>query len=389
MPDTEVRHRPYIGLYVARLDLLQPHLLGVAAKIRAQVDALRTLPAIARLMYPSRGSIQCDGKAVKHYGNGGLWRRLTYYLFFYFDAAALAAGVDFVYLRYQGSSPALLWMLRKVRKRNPAVAIFVEIPTYPYDSAAATVRARFLLAIDRAWRRRVFRQVDRVVTFSRDREIFGVPAVQTDNGVDVDALPLLPAPPQDGPLRMVCVANVSYWHGYDRVISGMARYRDGRGRREIHFDIVGSGFDLQALRDLARREGLEDHVHFHGPRRGTDLTDTLARCHVGISCIALHRKGSDTSDLKSREYCARGLPFVIGYADRDFPPDFPFCHQVPADDSAIDIDAVIAFEQRLRLSHADYRREMRAYAVQRLAWPVKMQPVVEALRDHLNARGVA
>lgn len=387
MPDAEVRHRPYVGLYVARLDLLQPHLLGVAAKIRAQVDAFRTLPAIARVLYPSQGSIQCDGKAVKHYGTGGLWRRLAYYLFFYFDAASRAAEADFVYLRYQGASPALLWMVRRLRRRNPACVIFVEIPTYPYDEAATTPRARLMLAIDKAWRTGFFRKIDRVVTFSSDKTIFGVSTVRTENGVDVDAFDLLPAPPA-GSLRLVGVANVSYWHGYDRVIAGLAHYYANGGALDIHFDIVGTGFDLHALEELAKREGLQDRVHFHGSRRGRELAAILERCHVGISCIALHRKGSDTSDLKSREYCARGLPFVIGYADRDFTPDFAFAFHAPADDTPIDIDRVVEFHRDLAIRIPDYREQMRAHAERHLTWGIKMRPVTLALREAIESRAL-
>jgi glycosyltransferase involved in cell wall biosynthesis len=379
------RSQPATGLYIARLDLLQPHLLGVASKIRAQAAALQELPGSISILHPSGAAIHCDGEAIKRFRNDGLWRRLVHYALFYPVAAARAARVDYVYLRYQGASPALVGMLRRIRRDNPAAAIFVEIPTYPYDSAAVTPRARLLLAVDRAWRRKAFKLVDRVVTFSQDERIFGVPAVQTDNGVDVDAFPLLPEPPRAGPLRLVGVANVSYWHGYDRVISGMARYRAEGGQREVHFDIVGDGFDLQPLKDLARRENLEDRVHFHGSRRGAELTAIVARCHVGISCIALHRKGSDTSDLKSREYCARGLPFIIGYQDRDFAHGFPFAYQAPADDTAIDVGDVIGFYEKLVASRPDYRNEMRTHAEQRLAWRVKMRPVIDALRAHVDA----
>jgi glycosyltransferase involved in cell wall biosynthesis len=363
--------------------------MGVAAKIQAQADALRSLPGNVALLYPSGGEIHCNGEVVKRFGSGPLWRRLVHYAIFYPVAATWARQVDYVYLRYQGASPALVRMLRRIRRENPGAAVFVEIPTYPYDSAAVTPRARFLLAIDRAWRRKAFKLVDRIVTFSRDERIFGVPTVRTDNGVQVDTFQLLPPPPKGGPLRLVAVANVSYWHGYDRVVAGLARYRANGGAREVHFDIVGDGNDLHLLKTLVAREHLEDRVHFHGSLRGPALSAVLARCQVGVSCIGLHRKRSDTSDLKSREYCARGLPFVIGYEDRDFPPGFAFAYQAPADDSPIDIEAVAEFHENLLGSRADYRHEMRAYAERQLAWEVKMRPVLDALRNHALARSAA
>jgi glycosyltransferase involved in cell wall biosynthesis len=382
-----VECRQVHGVYVARLDLLLPHLLGVAAKVRAQADALRALPGTIAILHPSNGEIRSDGSTLKRYGKGGLWRRLVHYWFFYEMAAVQARDSDFIYLRYQGASPSLVRLLRRVRRENPSIAIFVEIPTYPYDFAVATVRARVLLAVDKAWRRKAFALVDRIVTFSRHGRIFGVPTIQTDNGVDVDAFPLSRSPSRTGPLRLAGVANVSYWHGYDRVIAGMANYFRNGGARDVHFDIIGDGHDLQQLKDLAASEGLGDRVHFHGARRGQELSDILARCHVGISCIALHRKGSDTSDLKSREYCARGLPFVIGYHDRDFPADFPFAHQVSTDDAPVDIGQVEGFYHRLQANRPGYPEEMREFAERHLTWKVKMQPVLDALRDHVHGAG--
>jgi hypothetical protein len=387
MADAASRRGSPVGLYVARLDLAQPHLAGVSAKIRAQVASLRCLPSSISVLFPSGGAIHRDGETIKKYGDGGIWRRLTYYAFFYFFAASHAARLDYVYIRYQGASPALLWMLRKVRRRNASAAVFIEIPTYPYQAAAITLRAKLMLLIDTLWRDAVFRRADRVVTFSRDPTIFGVPTIQTDNGVDVGEFTLLPPPRHGDTLRLVGVANVSYWHGYDRVIIGLGRYYAAGGTRDVHFDIVGTGFDLQALKDLTLREGLGHRVHFHGVRRGDELTKILERCHVGVSCIALHRKRSDTSDLKSREYCARGLPFVIGYADRDFPAELRFVFQAPADDSPLDIGKVVDFHAGLLAAHPEYQRDMRDYAVNRLAWQVKMEPVIAALQQFLPSGG--
>ena len=371
--------RRWSGLYVARLDLHAPHLLGVAAKVRAQRDALSERLGPVGVVFPSEGSIWRDDQAVREFGKGSTWHRLVYYVFFYFVVAGLARGADFLYLRYQGASPFFLSMLWLARRHDPSIVIVVEIPTFPYDDAAITLRAKALLLVDRMWRRLAFRYVDRVVTFSGDDRIFGVPTVRTTNGVDVEGIaPLEPRVP--GPeLRLVGVANVSYWHGYDRIVLGLRDYYARGGRMDVTFDVVGTGADLPALKALVEQSGLQDRVRFHGSLRGRALDDLLGTCQVGISCVALHRKRSDTSDLKSREYCARGLPFVIGYADRDFGGDLPFVHHVARDDTPIDIAALLDFHARLVAEHPMYRARMRGFASERLTWREKMRPVVDML----------
>ena len=96
-----------------------------------------------------------DDQAVRKFGNGSTWHRLVYYVFFYFVVAGLARGADFLYLRYQGASPFFLSMLWLARWHDPSIVIVVEIPTFPYDDAAITPRARALLLVVRRalWKR--------------------------------------------------------------------------------------------------------------------------------------------------------------------------------------------------------------------------------------------
>ncbi|QJW84099.1 hypothetical protein HK414_09915 [Ramlibacter terrae] len=352
----------------------------MADKIRAQVAALVRSGVRMDLFHIASGAIACNGKGVKSFGAGPVWRRLTYYLFFYFGVARLAGPLDFLYVRYRGSSPRFLWMLRRLRRANPALAIVVELPSYPYHTETVSLREKVLARVDRACRGALAGLVDRIVTFSREDRIFGVPTIRTDNGVDVQALRVLPRAPSAEGLRLLGVANLSFWHGYDRVIAGMADYYARGGTRDIFFDVVGSGAELGKLREQALATGLAERVRFWGPRRGQELEEIVARCHVGISSIGMHRLQVDTSNLKSREFCARGLPFAIGYPDRDFPGTLPFVFQAPATDDALDIEALAGFLDRLGESDPDYPRTMRAHAERNLTWHAKMQPVVEWLR---------
>lgn len=368
------------GAYIVRLDLAQSHLAGVADKIRAQIAALETLPAKVDLLYPSGCGVMRNLERIANFGSGRWGKRLAYYLFFYPTVAARRDALDFIYVRYQGSSPLFHWMLWRLRRRNPGLAVFVELPTYPYETEAVTLRERFMGLTDRASRGWLARHVDRIVTFSRADRIFGVATVPTDNGVDVAALQVL-TPPAGTGLRMLGMANLSFWHGYDRVVDGLRYYYAAGGEMDISFDIVGVGTEFDSLQARVREAGLQGRVRFWGARRGSELDSIMADCHVGISSIGMHRLNVDTSNLKSREFCARGLPFAIAYDDRDFPGELPFVFHAPANDEPLDIAALAAFYDRLRSSHPDYPAQMRSYAERRLTWRAKMQPVIATLRQ--------
>lgn len=371
------------GAYVARLDLTEQHLAGVAAKIRGQISALEAMPARIRLYHPAGASILADGQHWGSYEGSRFSKRWNYYFRFYPALARRLASLDFVYIRYQGCSPFLLWMLRELRRKLPGIVIVTELPSYPYHTEARSLRERLFVLVDRLTRSQLHRYVDRIVTFSKEERIFGIETIQTDNGVDVANIELLPKPSSTRTLHLLGLANLSFWHGYDRVIAGLAAYRSNGGEREIHFDVVGTGTELGRLKSLASDLGVADQVTFWGARHGKELDEIISHAHVGISSIGMHRLNVDTSNIKSREFCARGLPFVIGYPDRDFDASLPFVMHVAPDESAIDIATLMAFYHRLSAMQGDFRTMMREYANRHLTWSAKMRAVTTSIRSLL------
>lgn len=377
---------PLRGAYIARLDLTQPHLAGVSAKIRGQIAALEELPARIELIHPTGDSILVDGRPWKKFGSGRFAKRWTYYFRFYQEFSRRADPLDFIYIRYQGCSPLFLLMLNRIRRRSPATAVFIELPSYPFHIEASSLREHLMLAIDRLTRGKLRQYVDRIVTFSRAERIFGIDTVRTDNGIDIAKISISPQSGLSDRLRLLGLANLSFWHGYDRVIEGLARHAASDDSRRVHFDIVGIGSELDRLRNRASELGVHDLVTFWGSQRGAALEEIASKSHVGISSIGMHRLNVDTSNLKSREFCARGLPFIHAYEDRDFNADLPFVLHIPADDSPVDIASIVGFYDSLRSTHPDFRSEMRLYAERNLTWSAKLRPVLEQLRDLIHSR---
>ena len=84
--------------------------------------------------------------------------------------------------------------------------------------------------------------------------------------------------------------------------------------------------------------------------------------------------------LKTREYMARGIPFVLTYDDPDLlavDEDGRFYLSLPNDDTAVDMDEIIAFADRMSQNQADISTYMRAYANQHLDWQTKMKQYLE------------
>lgn len=178
-------------------------------------------------------------------------------------------------------------------------------------------------------------------------------------------------------IHLLCVAIVALWHGLDRIILGISEYN---GSQDIYLHIVGEGSELPNLRKLVSTLHLEDRVIFHGFKSGTDLDAMFDQCHIAIGGLADFRRGlKEVSLLKYREYCARGIPFVLVAKDIDFPDEWAYTLHVPATEDPINIERVITFVERV-MKDPNHPQEMRKYAEQHLDWYPKMK----ILKDFLE-----
>jgi len=188
----------------------------------------------------------------------------------------------------------------------------------------------------------------------------------------------------DNDLQLLCVASVSRWHGLDRLLRGLATY-DGIPNVILH--IAGDGPELPRLRKMASDLGIGNRVFFHGFTTGKALDALFDQCHIAVGSLGIHRKGlTQTSELKGREYCARGIPWIIACKDPDFPDDFPYILRVPADESSVNIENVVEFAKKV-FADPDHPQKMRRYAEEHLDWSVKMKRLKEFLETLVKKRG--
>ena len=79
-----------------------------------------------------------------------------------------------------------------------------------------------------------------IVTFTDKPEIFGKETVCISNGIDFEAIPLKKKTGHpDGQIHLLAVAEVHYWHAYDRILTGLGEYYRQPHDREVFLHIVG------------------------------------------------------------------------------------------------------------------------------------------------------
>jgi len=316
----------------------------------------------------------------------------------FFDGSLLGddifEGQDFLYMRRPVYlSRSFIRSLKRQRARNPKLKILYEIPTYPYDQElhALTMSRKLKDAIyilkDRHNRKLLPKCVDRIVTFSLDDKIFGVPTIRTINGADFDAVRPRHIGAPDDAIRLISVSINEPWHGYDRLIAGIGEYYRRGGGRNVVYHCVGDGSALQSYKDLAARYELENHVVFYGNQNGEMLDDIYDRADIGVDSLGRHRSGvSRNSSLKTREYAAKGLPMVVAM-EMDMLKNKPqYFLRFPSDDTPVDIERIIDFYDALYAGgcFAQIAADIRESARRECDISVTMKPVIDYILDEKN-----
>lgn len=170
-----------------------------------------------------------------------------------------------------------------------------------------------------------------------------------------------------------------YWHGFDRLVRGLADYYRANPNPDykVYFHIVGP-LTGQRERDeilpVISENHLEDYVQLHGPLHGEELDAMFEKTDFAIGSLGRHRSGiTFIKTLKNREYAARGLAFTYSETDEDF-DRMPYVWKSPPDESAVDIQRIIDFRRFLKMTPAEIRE-----SVHHLSWKVQMQKVIEEI----------
>ena len=292
-------------------------------------------------------------------------------------------GFEFVYARsFHNANWATVKMFKRFKEQGiPSV---MEIPTYPYDqeyTSVASWEEKIKLTLDRWYRKKLAAQVNAIVTFTNDKEIFGQRTICISNGIDYDHIPMQQKSPHpNNEIHLIGVAEVHYWHGYDRLIAGLGEYYKQKRNKIVYFHIVGGVADSEmhgsthapGFHELIVKYGIEKYVIFHGQKFGDELDSLFNQADFAIGSLARHRSGiTHIKTLKNREYAARGIPFIYSETDEDF-EQMPYIIKAPADESPVCLDEIVDFLENRHFEPENVRR-----SIGHLTWSEQMKKVVD------------
>lgn len=286
---------------------------------------------------------------------------------------------DGCYIRYVYADFQFLQVLRELKRKD--TKILVEIPTFPYDKELKdSIENRIVLLLDRTYRNHMKKYVDKIVLFSKEKEVYGIPTLTTMNGVVFSKIPISKHENSLNEIGIIAVADLAPWHGYDRFINGLGQYYQKGGKRNICFYIVGEGTELKRYGEIVKKYNLNNHVIFCGSLYNKELDNIYDKCTLAVECLGMHRKGMNySSSLKSREYAAKGMPIVTSAIIDVFNKnEYPYIYKVSEDDTPINISKMLQFYDKI-YGEKEYNivaQEIRNFASHYCDMDITMRPVI-------------
>ena len=363
-------------LYLTTWDFIHENTDGVCRKIRSQVVSFRKQGYKVDFLYIRGNKILLEESGnISFVGKVGKIKKTVAYMKMY--AVLKKKKYDCVYNRF-GLLDFFYYRVLKQLHHNGA-KILIEIPTYPYEGERQSGFLYWLMfQWDRVYQPKLKRVVNAIATYSRDEEIFGIPTIQIRNGIDFSSVCPVSGRPMDDTIDLLAVALMQPYHGYERLLLGLRKYYSLGGQRKILCHLVGDGPEKKVYEKIVLENNLQDHVIFYGAKGGSELDEIYDRADIGVCTLGGYKKGLFwSSELKSREYLAKGLPIIIAM-DLDVTEVMgtTYMLQYPNDESILNMEEIVSFYDRIyQEERSGVVKKIREAAENCISMDAVMQPV--------------
>ncbi|GHT64476.1 hypothetical protein FACS189451_12110 [Bacteroidia bacterium] len=300
-----------------------------------------------------------------------------FYLFKYFTDCLREIinefPINIIYIRrILPITPRLLSLLKYIKKKS--IKIIYEYPTYPWKKELLLGHKYLFFIVDSLLYKSLIKKVDRIACYGKYYEN-NSKYVELMNGIDVNNYTLHNLN-NNNYISLIGVAHVAALHGYDKIIRGLSIYYQSNPKVKVFFNIVGPVYPELQLEKLTSDLKMDEYVRFYGYSTGDYLNELFDKSDIGIDCLALNRRDDGVcGSLKSREYLARGIPFVFaGNLDFMLGKDSnDFILRVTENTNYVNINKIVDFYHNMKSTPQSIRK----FAENNLSWKEQLSKIIE------------
>ncbi len=358
--------------------------LGITKKISSEINALKELGhSVTHSEYRDDGVYIIDSndkviyKKKYHIHNK---RYVRYRRYFMLVSTALEFinrcdyNYDILYGRLLAPSNNYLKMLKSFKIRGGR--IILEAHAYFPGIRFSTMKGKYISYMLDKNGPKLKGIVDRILTEGHVDDFYGISEVKEARiGVETERIKKHQYVGSKNELNLISVANEMPYHAYDRIVKSLNDYYE---RDEKLFDIkvhlVGSISSRTV--GLIHSLNLQDKVFLYGKKYGDELDAIYDKCNVGLGPLGQHRiGGKKDTGLKTKEYFAKGLPYIYSGEEPSVPENYPYIHQCSNDESMIDFEDVWNFYNTYR-DNEEVTDIMRDFAKIHYSWKAIMEDAI-------------
>lgn len=306
----------------------------------------------------------------------------------YKQALEMIDAPDFLYIRRTVADRAYVGFMRQIKGKYPSCRIIIEIFTYPYDKDDfGKWNAWPFYLKELIYRRKLKKYVDRFVTYTDDKEIFGVPAICTINGINVDNISIVKGEYKKNKITLIGVAYMQRHHGYERIIEGLHDYCTKNERAyEIRLLLVGNGPEKEKYQELVNKYRLEDTVRFYPTMSGEALDKLYDESDIALASFGMYKLGyyGKLGALKTRECLAKGMPLITGCEIDVLDNKYKYAKVFENSPRTVDISEIIDFYERItenNIEKKDVAKRIREYAIDNVSMKSALAPIIDYIES--------
>ncbi|MCH5250248.1 MAG: glycosyltransferase family 4 protein [Lachnospiraceae bacterium] len=369
-------------LYLSTWDFADEQSDGVCKKIKSQIKVFEKNGFEVDFIYIKKNDLvyKEDGteRVIAHVGSV---KKTPAYMKMYRHIKN--KQYDWIYNRY-GMMDTFYYRVLKRLHHNGA-RVLIEIPTYPYSGEKQKgIAYRLMYWWDALYLKKMHKVTDRILTYSQDEMIWKIPTIRIMNGIDIaEITPAVKTAKKDDTINLLAVALMQLSHGYERLLYGLKQYYDEGGSRKIVCHFVGDGPEKATYERIVSEEKLDDHVFFYGKKDGKELDEIYNKCDLGICSLGAYKKNVFwSSELKSREYLAKGIPIVSGVETDIFcVVDKQYYLLFSNDASWIDMEKIVNFYDTIYRTDGNVVSDnIRNMAERYLSIEITMKPICDYIQ---------
>ena len=252
--------------------------------------------------------------------------------------------LEFSYLRYHFFDSFYINLLKVLKKKSKKV--IMEAHSYP----VFVKKDRFnpIKILDEMYSKKAHKYCDYIASMTNLKTICEIPTYEIENTLNIDDFKIKEYKRVENKFIFINVAFENITHGLDRLIKGISNYyKTIYKTTSIDIELLLIGEYSNSTKKLVEDLSLSEKVKFLGKMKRNEIDTYIDEAHFAVGSMGNHRANSYYgSALKTKEYIARGIPFVYGWEERIL-INYPFAYKVPLNEEPVDIKKILEFYRKI------------------------------------------